>query len=66
MNKRDQEILENLKKFYVLDRDQIIQLHFQEQKQTITTCNRIMNRLTSKGLVKVERITRPYNYFHNE
>jgi len=66
MNKRDEEILENLQKFYVLDRDQLIQLHFQEQKQPITTCNRIMNRLTTKGLVKVERTTRPYNYFHNE
>jgi len=66
MNHRDQEILENLKKFYVLDRDQLIQLHFQEQKQPITTCNRIMNRLTNKGIVKVERTTRPYNYFHNE
>ncbi|MGF9946094.1 replication-relaxation family protein [Priestia megaterium] len=66
MNHRDQEILENLKKFYVLDRDQLIQLHFQEQKQPITTCNRIMNRLASKGLVKVDRTTRPYNYFHNE
>ncbi|MEH6965358.1 replication-relaxation family protein [Priestia megaterium] len=66
MNKRDQAILENLQKFYVLDRDQLIQLHLQEQKQAITTCNRIMNRLTSKGLVKVDRTTRPYNYFHNE
>ncbi|MFB8424051.1 replication-relaxation family protein [Priestia megaterium] len=66
MNHRNQEILENLEKFYVLDRDQLIQLHFQEQKQSITTCNRIVNRLTSKGLVKVDRTTRPYNYFHNE
>lgn len=66
MNQRDQDILNNLKKFYVLDRNQLIKLHFQDQKQPVTTCNRIMNRLVLKGLVKVDKNTRPYNYFHHE
>lgn len=66
MRRRDKAILDDLKKFRVLDRDQIIKLHFGDQKQPITTCNRIMNRLVLKGYVKSNTNSRPYDYFHAE
>lgn len=66
MRNRDKAILDSLIKFRVLDRDQLIAIHFADQKQPITTCNRIMNRLALQGLVKVDRTARPYNYFHAE
>lgn len=66
MTERDNEILKTLKNFYVLDRDQLIQMFFKQHKQPITCCNRVMNRLVLQGLVKVDRTARPYNYFHHE
>ena len=45
-----------------MDRDQIIAMHFQDQKQKITTANRILNRLVLKGLLKASTAKRPYEY----
>jgi predicted transcriptional regulator len=66
MTKRDTDILKNLLKFRVLTRDHLISMHFMDQKQPITTCNRVMQRLVLKGLVKVNKSTRPYQYMHVE
>lgn len=66
MTERDKAILSDLKRFRVLDRNQLIALHFHDQKQPITTCNRVMNRLVLKGLAKCDKAARPYNYFHGE
>jgi Replication-relaxation len=66
MTKRDTDILRTLLKFRVLSRDHLIEMHFKDQKQPITTCNRVMNRLVLKGLVKVNKSTRPYQYMHVE
>ena len=62
MNLRDKAILADLSRFRVLDRDQIISLHFSNLRQAITTCNRVMQRLALKGLVKADISKRPYQY----
>jgi hypothetical protein len=65
MNKRDKAIIESLEKFRVLDRDQIISLHFNELNQKSVTCNRVMKRLRDRDLVTCDTMFRPYNYFNN-
>jgi hypothetical protein len=47
----------------MLDRDQIIAIHFSDTKQQVTNCNRVLQRLTLKGLIKADRSYRPYKYF---
>lgn len=66
MRERDKAILNSLKKFRVLDRDQIISMHFDNTKQAITNCNRVMNRLYLQGAVRVDKGSRPFCYFHGE
>lgn len=63
MNQRDKAILEDLEKFKVLDRDQMIKLHFLKNKDGIQSCNKVMKRLARDGLVSVDHSARPYNYF---
>lgn len=65
MNKRDKAILDNLKKFRVLNRDQLIGLHFNNLNQKTVTCNRVMKRLRERGLVECDTSRVPYNYFLN-
>ncbi|UKL30054.1 replication-relaxation family protein [Bacillus phage PK2] len=66
MNKRDREILNSLRQFRVLDRDQLISIHFNELKQPVVTCNRIMKRLQLNGHVEVNKNVRPYDYFPSQ
>lgn len=47
----------------MLDRDQIISIHFSDTKQQVTNCNRVLQRLTLKRLIKADRSYRPYRYF---
>jgi hypothetical protein len=63
VNQRDKAILSDLGRFRMLDRDQIIAIHFSDTKQQITNCNRVLNRLALKGLIKADRSLRPYRYF---
>lgn len=63
MNERDKTIINNLKRFRVLDRNQIIQLHFTKQKDPINCCNKVLKRLTLNNKIEVDRSTQPYNYF---
>lgn len=63
MNQRDKEIIDSLKKFRVLDRDQLIEMHFTDLKQPKVVCNRVMKRLRMQGLVKCDATATPYNYF---
>ncbi|WP_338782445.1 replication-relaxation family protein [Metabacillus sp. FJAT-52054] len=63
MNKRDVEILESLRKFRVLDRDQLISMHFQGNADSIQSCNKVMKRLSRDKRVEVDPGARPYNYF---
>lgn len=63
MNKRDQLIVDSLKTFRVLTRDQIIQMHFADNKTPYVVANRVLKRLVDNGLIKVSKITRMYRYF---
>lgn len=65
MIQRDKDILESLRQFRVLNRDQLIELHFKGLKQDVTVCNRVMRRLQLLGEVDVDRNVRPYVYFPN-
>jgi Replication-relaxation len=65
MNKRDEAIMDSLKMFRVLDRDQLIELHFSNLKQPTVTCNRVMKRLRDRKLVDCDTTSTPYNYFPN-
>ncbi|MGD7007641.1 replication-relaxation family protein [Metabacillus sp. 84] len=60
---RDHQILEDLKKFRVLDRNQIIGMHFNERKDPVQSCNKVMKRLARDGVIDVDPTARPYNYF---
>lgn len=65
LNNRDRAILDSLEMFRVLDRDQLIALHFSDQKQPVVTCNRVMKRLQLLGRVTSNKNVRPYDYFLN-
>jgi hypothetical protein len=63
MNERDRGIIESLRKFRVLDRDQIIKLHFTNVKAQIDSANKVLKRLARDGHIEVDLSSRPYNYF---
>jgi hypothetical protein len=63
MNKRDKSIIESLKRFRVLDRDQLIKLHFVKNKTPHVVANRVLKRLVDTKQIEVDRNTRPFNYF---
>lgn len=63
MNNRDKAITESLKKFRVLNRDQLIKLHFLQNKTPHVVANRVLKRLVDNNLIEVDKTTRPYNYF---
>jgi hypothetical protein len=66
LNKRDKAISDSLGRFRVLDRNQIICMHFSDQKQPITTANRVLQRLVLKGELKADISRRPYFYMRAE
>lgn len=63
MNARDKAILDDLKRFRTLDRDQIIAIHFSTTKQPVTNCNRVLQRLSLKRLIRADKSLRPYRYY---
>lgn len=63
MNKRDSNILDSLKTFRVLDRDQIIELHFQKVKDPVSSCNKVLKRLQRDGHIDCDMSRRPFYYF---
>ncbi|KSU89794.1 MULTISPECIES: replication-relaxation family protein [Priestia] len=63
MNSRDKAIIENLKKFRVLNRDQLIKLHFIRNSTPHVVANRVLKRLVDSRLIEVDKTNRPYNYF---
>lgn len=65
MNKRDKAILESLNQFRVLDRDQLIQIHFGDVKDSVSSCNKVLKRLQRDGHVLCDPTRRPYLYFPN-
>lgn len=63
MRKRDLDILKDLERFRVLDRDSIINLHFSHLKHPITSCNTVLKRLRRDGQIEVNTDHHPYLYF---
>lgn len=63
MRKRDLDILRDLERFRVLDRDSIIDLHFNHLKHPITSCNTVLKRLRRDGQIEVNTDHHPYLYF---
>lgn len=66
MRKRDKAILTDLKRFRVMRRDDIIDLHFNGLKSPITSCNTVMKRLRRDGFVKAVTDRNQYLYMHEE
>jgi hypothetical protein len=65
MNRRDKNIMSDLWKFRVLDRDQIIQLHFANNKDRVNSCNKVLKRLQRDGHITCDHSRRPFVYFPN-
>jgi Replication-relaxation len=63
MKKRDLAILNDLKRFRCLTRDDIIDLHFKNLKQPVTCCNTVLKRLRRDGYIEVSTRQQPYIYF---
>jgi hypothetical protein len=63
MNQRDKNIVKSLEQFRVLDRDQLIELHFSTVKDKVNSCNKVLKRLQRDGHVSCDLSRRPYVYF---
>lgn len=63
MRKRDLAILRDLERFRVLSRNDIIDLHFSNLKQPVTSCNTVLKRLRRDGYIEVNTDQQPYLYF---
>ncbi|MDN4877102.1 replication-relaxation family protein [Bacillus cereus] len=63
MRNRDKAILNNLKRFRCMSRDDIIDLHFQGLKNAVTCCNTVMKRLRRDSHVDANISQQPYIYF---
>ncbi|MGA4466559.1 replication-relaxation family protein [Bacillus bombysepticus] len=63
MKSRDKAILNDLKRFRCMSRDDIIDLHFWGLKNGVTCCNTVMKRLRRDGHVDVDVSRQPYIYF---
>ncbi|MGQ0421421.1 replication-relaxation family protein, partial [Bacillus sp. HC-Mk] len=60
---RDKAIVKDLQRFRCMSRDDIIDLHFQGLKKSVTCCNTVMKRLRRDGSVDANVSQQPYIYF---
>ncbi|MGG0219235.1 replication-relaxation family protein [Bacillus mycoides] len=63
MKNRDKAILNDLKRFRCMSRDDIIDLHFQGLNNAVTCCNTVMKRLRRDGHVDANISQQPFIYF---
>jgi hypothetical protein len=63
MNKRDKMIVEAIRNFRVLSRDQLIELYFNELKNPVNSANNVLKRLSRDGIIKCSKRYSPYVYF---
>jgi hypothetical protein len=66
MNKRDKAIIEDLKKFRVMDRDSIAEIHFKDLKNPKDSTNHVLLRLIRDGHIQRSTAFVPYVYFSPE
>lgn len=62
MNKRDKAIVNDLYRFRMLSRDQIIGLHFSHLKKPVSTCNLVLKRLQDRRYIKAFKSFQPFVY----
>lgn len=63
MNARDKAILESLKLYRCLSRDQIIGMYFNDLKNPVNSANSVLKRMARDGLIKCSKSFTPYVYF---
>jgi hypothetical protein len=63
LNERDKKIIESLQDFKMLDRDQLIELHFGDVKDSVSSCNKVLKRLQRDGHIDCDTSRRPFHYF---
>lgn len=66
MTKRDYDIISDLKRFRVMTRDDIIDIHFRGVKHPVTQANSTLLRLYRQGLIQRSTDHQPYLYFPEE
>jgi hypothetical protein len=66
MNTRDKAILDDLRRFRCLTRDDIAELHFSHTKHPVTHTNTVLKRLRRDGLIKCSTERIKYVYFPGE
>jgi hypothetical protein len=66
LTKRDKEIIDNLKKFRVMDRDSISEIHFKGLKKGKDAANNVLLRLLREGHIERSTAFIPYVYFSPE
>lgn len=66
MYERDKRILNDLKRFRCMTRDDLAELHFKNLKRPVKCCNDVLKRLHRDGLVNVNKHTSPFTYFDVE
>ncbi|MCM3488753.1 replication-relaxation family protein [Alkalihalophilus marmarensis] len=62
MRQRDKAILESLRQFRCLSRDDICDLHFSGLKYPVPTCNNVLKRLRLQGYIDANTEKQPYVY----
>lgn len=63
MNKRDLQIINDLERFRVLSRNDIIDLYFNHLKNPVTSANIVLKRLVRDKQIDVSTSFSPYVYF---
>jgi hypothetical protein len=66
VNKRDKAILDDLKRFRVMDRDSIAEIHFKGLKNPADSCNHTLLRLIRENYIERSTAFVPYVYFSSE
>lgn len=63
MNTRDKAIIDDLRRFRCLTRDDIAEMHFSHTKHPVTQTNTVLKRLRRDGLIKCSTERIKYVYF---
>ncbi|MCC2425350.1 replication-relaxation family protein [Bacillus wiedmannii] len=65
MVERDINIINDLTRFRVMKRDQILKLHFKKNANNISNGNNVLKRLVDRNYITVNKTYRPHIYFPN-
>ncbi|MCP3025982.1 hypothetical protein [Halobacillus sp. A5] len=63
MKKRDKQIINDLERFRVMSRDDIVDLYFSHLKNPITNANTVLKRMVRDNHIEVSKAFSPYVYF---